>query len=273
MPELENEELEPKVEESEEEELETSEEGGDEGEGKAKGGDPAKALAQERNKRKELSRKLKEVEEQFGKLKPLADEYQQLLPYLPQLLQAAGRGGNGRAPEQSGQPDQEALELAAALKLEDDEGKPDASKARALISYMDKRVGAHIHSGTAGIRRESASVAVNQIRERAYKATDKEGKLFARKEFIDKVFSQVPPEALLNPDNAVAALIMARGLGGAGDASQDEPLHVEGGGGRIKSKPAPLTDLEKSIATLRGKSPQEWQKLSDDPATTGWDLE
>lgn len=237
-----------------------------------KGGDLKGALAQERGKRKEATKRAKDLEAELAKTRPLAQEYEQLLPYLPYLLKNVGGDGNGKQTQQQVQEDSEAAEFARVMGYEDDERMTAVERARAAIDFIDRRTGAKVQKEVGPARRVAAEARVDDIRQRAYNAKDKDGRLYAKRESIDRVFSQIPPEALMDPNNAVAALIMARGLGGPGDEPQDEPLHIERGG-RAPRKQTELSDMGKTLAQIRGRSEKDWQKLHDEPEATGWDLE
>ena len=252
------------------EEVEEPEEGESEGESGPKDGDLKAALHAERGKRKALAIKLKAAEQSVGELKPLADEYKVLLPHLPALL--AGAKGDKKAPA-STEPDPELVELANDLGLMDANGEPDLIRAGRVQARMDKRAGAVVSKDTAGVRRDSSAALATQLREKAYTAMDKEGRPYAKKAAIDSVLNRLSIEQQANPEQVMAALVMARGLEGAGE-SPEEPLHVDGGG-RVPRVAAALTDMDKQIASLRGKTETDWSKLTkDDPAVTGdWGLE
>lgn len=234
-------------------------------------GDLKVALKQEREKRREAQKEAKAAKEAVAKFQPLAEEYSQLLPYLPHLLSAADTGRRAAASTTTPQDDPEAVEYAQIMGYETEDGKPDVAKARRAIDFHDKRTGAKVNKAIAPAAAQSASVVAAQIRERAYKAVDENGRLYASKAAIDKVFSEIPPEQLANPDTAVAALIMARGLGGPGPENS-EPLYTESTG-RSRAKKVAVSDMGKSIAAMRGRSEADWAKLQDEPQETGWDLE
>lgn len=241
----------------------------DEGESTEKGGDLKVALQQERSKRKEAARKAKELEETVNKIKPLAEEYEALLPYLPTLL----ANNDKKVKEQENEElDEEAREYAEIMGIEDADGHPDVRKARKQLDFMDRRLGRTVDKKVAPAVRGSAQAQANEIIRRAYNVKDKDGRLYATREAIDKVFRQMAPEQLLNPDNALAALIMARGLGGPGEEEAAEPIYTERPG-RSPRKKTETTELGKALARIRGKSEKQWSELSDNPMETGWDLE
>jgi hypothetical protein len=235
------------------------------------GGDLRVALRQEREKRQAAQKEAKDAKEALDKAKPLADEYSQILPYLPYLINQSKSGGKATNTEVENQ-DSEAVEYARIMGYEKDDGSPDVDKARKALDFHDRRTGAKVAKETGKVAKQTASLGAQHVRERAYKVVDSDGRLYAKKEFIDKVFSEIPPDVLSNPDNAVAALIMARGLGGPGDESEKEPVFTESVG-RVKKAPKAMTPLGKSIASIRGRSDDEWLKQQDDPEVTGWDLE
>lgn len=244
--------------------------GGEEEEG-AQGGDPKKALHAERGKRKQLAKRLKEQEAKLAELTPFVDEYKALLPHLPTLLKKAQ---GGEAPSQNpNQPDPELVELANDFGFVDEQGNPDVARAARVQKRIDARAGRSAATAVAPVSRQSAQAIAAQVRERAYKATDKTtGEPYATREAIDQVFNSLGPEALADPDTATMALIIARGLGGPG-VSQDEPIHVEGGG-RGPKGPVALSDFDRTMARLRGRTDAEWRKLQEAPAGRDeWELE
>lgn len=244
----------------------------------AQGGDLKAALAEERGKRKAAQKEAKEAKEKLAKAEPLVKEYEELVPHLPGLLQAAQRGAgqqpvpaggsNGPTPEQ-----QELLELAQDLGLEDDKGQPDLARAARVQARIQGRVERTVQTTLKPVQETAQGAALQQVRERAYKVVDKEGRPFATREAIDQVFNSTDPRQLLDPQGASAAMLMARGISGPGEVP-DEPLHVEGAG-RVTASRAALSQLEKNVAKLRGKSEKDWGKMTDDnPVETGnWELE
>jgi len=232
-------------------------------------GDLKVALKQERQKRQAAQKQLKETTEKLSQVGPLAEEYEALLPYLPQILAQ----GDAKAKKvQQETADQEALEYAQVMGLRDEDGNPDISRARKAIDFHDRRTGVQVRRGTAPAARAAAVAQVQDIKARAYAARDEQGRLYATRQAIDRVFAQIPPEALTNPDNAVAALIMARGLGGPGSEEAPEPVYSERGG-RTPGRAKVMSEEAKVIARIRGKSDKEWVALDDNPTETGWDLE
>jgi hypothetical protein len=239
----------------------------DDGEGEEpKEGDLKAAMHAERGRRKATAKKLKEVEATLAELKPLADEYKTLLPHLPALL--AGAGKKNEKPKDEG-PDPELVELAQDLGLMDVNGEPDIARSAKVMARMDKRAGAVVTRETAGVRVTSATALATQLRDKAYKAVDKDGRPYAKKSAIDAVLNSLTSEQQANADQVMTALIMARGLEGPGEDAE-EPLHTEGGG-RAPRVDVALSGMDKAIAKLRGKSEADWKKLTGaDPAATGW---
>lgn len=237
------------------------------------GGDLKVALQKEREKRKAASKKAKELEASVSEMKPYAEEYKKILPYLPALLKKAQGETLTKADE--AQVDEELREVAETFGLETEDGQPDIKKAKAIAGYLDRRAGAVATRVAAPALKGSATAQATQIKERAYKVRGEDGKLYAKREFIDKVFDQMAPEVLLNPDNAAAALVMARGLGGPPEEEEevDEPIYTATPRRKSKTTSAELTPMGKSLARMRGKTDAEWQKLEDNPRETGWDLE
>lgn len=229
-----------------------------------KEGDPKIALSKERSKRKALSKQVKELTEQVNKLKPVADEYQQVLYYLPTIL-AKKEKGKGQTNTEVSEEDQEALELAQDMEFQTEDGKPDVARAKKLLARIDRKAGEKVSRETAGVKRTAAAASASQVRDKAYKAVDKDGRLFAKREFIDQVFDQIPPEQLLNPDNAVAAMLVARGLGGPGEdptEETDEPIYVEQAG-RRGPRTYELSPMEKALAKQKGLTDKQWAELAD----------
>lgn len=249
--------------------------GADDGDGdddaEPQGGDLRAALAAERGKRKAATAKLTAAEAKVKELQPMADEYGQLLPHLPALLAGARKPAQPTPAEQQTAQQAKLTRVAEALGLVDDEGNPDLKRAAAAQSLIDTSVAEQTSQQVAPVRRDAAMAQASQIRDRAYKAVDSEGNLYAKKEFIDQVFNQMPPEAI-NQESAAYALVMARGLGGAGESPEKEPVFTEGSTRRIGGQA--LSDVDKRFAKMRGRSEKEWAKLAEDPkVTNNWELE
>ena len=230
-------------------------------------GDPTKALHAERGKRKETARQLKAATEELARVRPMAAEYEQILPVLPELL---ARQGQPQGPQQTEYVDPEVVELAQDLGLIDEDGNLDIPRANRLMAKIDQRSGRMVQQQTGPIRQQTAVQAASQVREKAYKAVDKEGQPYATRAAIDQVFNSLPPETLYDPNTAVMALVIARGLGGPGTGA-DEPIHVEGGG-RMQRGGGPLTQMERSIMKMRGKTEAQWRGLSAED-NNSWELE
>jgi len=241
-------------------------------------GDPAAALRSERGRRKATARKLKEAQDQIAQLKPMADEYSQILPHLPGLLETAKKAR--QAPTG---PDpvevQRLTEVAEAFGFTDDEGQPDLARASKVNRFVDVLVKQRAAETIAPMAGQTAQMAAASMRDKAYRATDNTGRLYAKKEYIDHVFQNVSPEALGGSNGyaiAQQALVMARGLGGPGEEPSElnEPTFMERPGRRANGLPN-LTASDHRLRQLRGKSEKDWQTLmKDDPAQTGdWSLE
>jgi hypothetical protein len=231
------------------------------------GGDPTKALHAERGKRKETARQLRAAQEELARVRPMAAEYEQLLPVLPELL------SRSQAP-QPGQPvpqaDPDVIELAQDLGLVDDDGNLDIARATRLMQRIENRTGRMVAAHTAPVRAQTAAQVASQVTEKAYKAVDQQGNPYATRAAIDQVFRQLPPESLADPNTAVMALVIARGLGGPG-GGDGEPTYTEGQG-RMPRGGGPLSQMERSIMKMRGKSEADWRKLTPDDERT-WELE
>lgn len=236
------------------------------------GGDLKIALKQERDKRKAESKRVKELEASVNEMKPFVDEYKQLLPHLPNLFKKAQGEDLTKVERQAA--DQELVELAESLGFENEDGTPDVKRAKSLADYVTKKSGTTARTTVAPVTKQVAQAEAQRIRQNAYKVRGEDGKLYAKRDAIDKVFDQAAPEAIMNPDYAVQLLLMARGLGGPpDDDDMGEPVFTESVGRRPKAKSAGLTEMGKSIAQIRGKSEKEWEKQQDNPEETGWDLE
>lgn len=222
--------------------------------GGKKGGDLKIALKKEREKRQALA---KQVEQ----LTPLVEEYKGILPLLPALLAQQKE----RETQQTQQAvDKELLEVAQDFGFETEDGKPDLVRAEKLLRRIDSRSGKIAQRAVQPAQAAAVAAQVADIKERAYKATGPDGKLYAKRDAIDQVFSQIPPEALTNPDNAIAALVMARGLGGPGDdPDPSEPVFSESVRARGKVKRAPSA-LDKQIAQMRGWDDKKLSKVVED---------
>jgi hypothetical protein len=255
----------------------------DENDDPPQGGDLKAALQQERGKRKALRKELSSLKADVEKMKPLAEEYTNLLPYLPQIL--AQKKENDQAGTRATATVEEAARVAELSEFAQiggylyEDGSPNLDQAARVLAFMDKRTDGRVTSTTAGTRASAAASRAQQIKEKAYEAKDKDGNLYATRKYIDQVFDGMDPEQLVQGDNAVSALVMARGLGGHGGKwsgatpgggeevdADGAPLHVETSGGRPASRSGdktPLTAFEKQVARSKGLTDKQYMQLRD----------
>lgn len=237
-------------------------------------GDPAKALRAERGKRKEAAKKVAALEAQVQQLQGMANEYQQILPILPQLIEKAKKADQVIPQQQMQQKNAELVAVANDLGFVNELGEPDVDRAARVLGYLDKRAGSLVNQQLTPVKKQTMQHQVEAVKERAYGAVDNEGRPFAKKAAIDEVFKSMPPEALTDPNTASIALLIARGLMGPGDLP-DEPTFVSGGSSMPGGTPR-LTDLEKAIAKMRGKSEKDYAKGVEKmapPSAAGWSVE
>lgn len=223
--------------------------------GEQGGGDLRIALKQERQKRQELAKEI-------ARLKPLAEEYQAVIPTVQALLQQQQlQARQQQAQAQQNEADQEALAVAQDFGFETEDGKPDVARARRVIDRINRTTGRQAQAAAAPANKAAAEANAAMVKERAYKATGPDGNLYATREAIDQVFSQIPVEALQNPDNVIAALVMARGLGGPGQTPASEPVYSESPTARTSKVKREPSGLDKSIAQMRGWDDKKLSKV------------
>jgi hypothetical protein len=245
----EEEQVTPVVAGTEEQETEETEEAGEPG-----GGDLRVALKQERQKRQELAKEI-------ARLKPLAEEYQTVLPTVQALLaQQQRQAQQQERVEYQQAADQEAMEIAQDFGFETADGKPDVVRGRKLLDRINRTTGRAAQAAAAPANQTAAVANAAVVKERAYKATGPDGKLYATREAIDQVFSQIPVEALQNQDNVIAALVMARGLGGPG-VEPEEPVYSESTRARPATKKREASPLDKAVASMRGWDEKKLSKV------------
>lgn len=234
---------------------------------------PLAALHEERVKRRELAKKVAELEKQGERTKALEDYVTRAEPVIaklrerPDLLQALDKGPSKPGADQP-TDDPEAEDFAKEFGFFTEDGSPDAKRAQRLLQRLEKRTekiaDTRVQREIEPVRSQTAADRAEVLRQRAYTVRDQDtGRTYARKDHIDKVLDALGPELSSQEEVVRLALVIARGLGGGGQAASAEPLLSESAGGRRPGS-LPMSPLEEKAAASRGIAADAWRKMRDD---------
>lgn len=220
------------------------------------------ALHSERTRAQNLERTL-------GQMAPLMPEFEQFL----QSRQQSDRATVGRATRgaQSDYTEDELTGYAITRGYYDKDNKPDLKRAGDDLDIMtaiaDRRAG-----------RAVQPLANMSERDRALRNTAAEfsrivdGEPVADEKYLRAVFDAVPDHIKADPAQAQYLSVIAAGLQAlderkqgrqGGGRSRREPVFREGGGGRRDySGGDELDALDRAAARARGKTPDQWSKMS-----------
>lgn len=217
----------------------------------------------------------------------LANTLAQLDPVMPEfeefLKVRNGRRENARDRAASpagggGEDDKEYLnEVALALGFYDESNQPDLRRAQAHINITRREANRAADTRIKPIAETTARDrgAVNRERARANVYAD--GRPIAEAKYMDAALDALSPDMLADPNVANVTQVIAagleyldmrkngtlgRGTARGGGNGQREPVFVERGTGRYDGSDDTLSDLDLAAARARGKSPEQWAKLS-----------
>lgn len=223
-----------------------------------------RALHEARSKNRELS-------ETLAKLDPVMPEFEEFLKTREQRRDsAARRGGAGE------QDDKEYLEeVAAALGFYDEANAPDLRRAQAHLNITRRESKREAERVTRPEQERNTRDRADVNRQRARGARFKDGQPIAEERYLEAALKSLPDEYMADPNIANITQVIAAGLeyldrrangdfrsGGRGTGRR-EPMHVEGGRGRVDGDSEHnLSDLDIAAARARGKTPEQWAKLA-----------
>jgi hypothetical protein len=225
------------------------------------------ALHESRQKQKELS-------DTLARLDPVMPEFEEFLNTRESRRNAA------TAAAAAGSPDEKAYleEVATALGFFDETNQPDLRRAQAHLNITrreaQKETARQVRPVTERTTRDQATLN----RERAKAARFVDGQPIAGDKYVDAALRALPDEYMADSNIANITQVIAAGLeyldlrkngefrrGGGGGASRGsrEPMFTERGTGRVSGDDdGGLSDLDLAAARARGKSPEQWSKLS-----------
>lgn len=222
---------------------------------------PLSALIATKKEARAHAKRIKELEPQSSELAALRQQVADAQPYInalvadPRLRAEAIRITQGGRPSQvPPQEDGEAQEYAEMHGIYLADGvTPDASKARRMIDWHDRRNSQRNEEQM----RPLAGLALGQraeanIRE-ALAQVDDEGTPLATPESIREVASQLPAHLLANPQ--VVELVLNNAIGidrrmRRTPKAADEPLYLDSPRGRRRSEPVVDAQLKGSLDRL-----------------------
>lgn len=226
---------------------------------------PIAAVLAEREKAKSYKEKADaydQVAQQWNQVQP----YIQFLKENPTFMSRTAEQTQP-TPTTTTQPvDPEAEELARTLDLYTADGKPDAARAVKITKIVDRiaeqKAEAKVKPLAESTTRERAQH--NYQRALATKAPD--GRTPDRN-VLDALWSRTDPSITATEEGATAVVMLALGMGAfqgqqaPPQAPPQAPVTTEAPGPRNLNRPG-LTALDEKIAGLRGRSTDDWAKLT-----------
>ena len=226
---------------------------------------PVTAVIAEREKAKTYKEKADAYDQ-------VASQWNQVQPYIQFLKEnptfmTRTQEQTQPTPTTTTQPaDPEAEELARTLDLYTHDGKPDTARALKLMKVVDKvaeqKADAKVKPLAESTTRERSQY--NYQRALATKAPD--GRVPDRN-VLDALWSRTDPSITSTEEGATAVVMLALGMGtfqgqqAPPQATQSAPVTTEAPGPRNLNRPS-LTALDEKIAGLRGRSTDDWAKLT-----------
>ena len=223
---------------------------------------------------------LQEAREKAKALKEKAEAYdntvqyvQSVRPYIdflqanPDLMTRTTTTHQPAAPTQE-PVDEQAEELARTLDLYTAEGKPDVRRAQKLRGLIDAAADAKAESRVKPLQESTLRERANHNYQRALVTKAPDGRTPSR-QVLDALWARTDPSITSTEEGASALVATALGLsllhGQAGAPAvvpTPQPAIVsERPGSRQPNTPS-LTNLDEKIAGMRGRSNDDWAKLT-----------
>jgi hypothetical protein len=211
----------------------------------------------------------KQLRDTLAALDPVMPEFEQFLK-VKNNRQAAVR----EAAASDGEQDDDAYlsEVATALGYFDETNQPDLRRAQAHLNVTRRESTRVVKREVEPDRKQSKAESARVNRERARGNKFVDGQPVAEEKYLNAAFESLGDDFLADSGVANLAQIVAAGLQylderkngvsrRAGPARR-EPMMVEGSTGRFDGDDGELSGLEMAAARARGKSPEQWAKLS-----------
>jgi hypothetical protein len=227
------------------------------------------ALHNERKERQRLAQTLAELD-------PVMPEFEAFLQQRNNRQQATVERTRESVGRQSDYSVDE-LEGFAVTRgyYKDDNTTPDLNRAAReldILSGISRRQAA---SAVRPVAEQSIRERANLARERARGSKFVDGQPVAEDKYMEAAISTLGDEHMADPNVANLVQVIAAGLqhldqrknGTAGrthtsSSGHREPMFVEGGSGRFDGNDGEMSALDVAAARARGKSPEQWAKLS-----------
>jgi hypothetical protein len=237
----------------------------------------AEALHNERQARQNAER-------QLAALAPVMPEFEEFLKTRENrktaVRESVASGGE--------QDDKEYLqEVATALGFYDETNQPDLRRAQAHLNITRREAGRVTDKRVRPVEESSQLAQARANRERARGQKFVDGQPIADDKYLEAAYNALPEEYLADPQVAALTQVIAAGLqhlderkSGVRRGQQPqrrqqsgEPMFVERSTGRFDDGEGEISQLDIAAARARGKSPEEWAKMSKKVNTTRGVLE
>lgn len=223
------------------------------------------ALHRERQEKQQLK-------ETLATLDPVLPEFEEFLKVRQNRRTSAREGVAARGE----QDDPEYLtEVASALGFFDEKNEPDLRRAQAHLNITRREADRSSARAIKPLEESTARERSSANRDRARANVFADGQPVAGQKYMDAAFDALTPEQLSDPNIANITQVIAAGLeyldhrkngtlSGSRQSRQrgSEPMFVERGSSRYDSADDGLSDLDLAAARARGKTPEQWAKLS-----------
>lgn len=215
------------------------------------------AAREELRTAKEKAARFDEFSGWYTQNKPYVDFLQAHPDLITQRQQPAPQAAPAPVPED----DPELVNLARTLDLYTPDGKPDAKRAAALATFVDKRSGSQAQEAIKPLHEMSVKERANVNLRDALAATLPNG-MKPNPDVIRQIWQNGDPKMLATQEGAALAVLLAGGLSVASQpapaaaapaAPGQPPVHSEPAG-RTATSRAPVTEFEQRVMGIRGIS-------------------
>ncbi len=218
------------------------------------------ALTSERAQRQKLA-------ETLSALEPVLPDFEEFLKTRNTRRQSVRDGASG------GNDDAAYLnEVAIALGLYDETNQPDHRRAQAHLNITRREAQRAAGDAVGPVNAQNTKERARANRERAKANNFVDGQPVAEAKYMDAALEAVGEEQLADPNVANLVQVVAAGLQFLDERKNGrtrrssgggrEPMMVERGSGRFDSEEGEISSLDRAAARARGKTPEQWAKIS-----------
>lgn len=218
------------------------------------------AFTSERKQRQELN-------DVLARLDPVMPEFEEFMKTRQQRRQSV------RDTQAAGGTDDDAYltEVATALGFYDETNQPDLRRAQAHLNISRREAERVAQRAVEPVARSTRSEMARVNRERALANQFVDGRPVAEAQYLDLAIKSLGDEQLADPNVANIIQVVAAGLeyldrrrnGNVRQGRQGDPMYLEGGRGRVDGGgDGYVSPLAAAAARARGKTPEQWAKLS-----------